>query len=158
MSFGSHLQNILNENKITVSELSRKTGISTNTLYAMIRRNSNNINASNLLKISEALNMPLHVLLKWDSNEEMNHYSKMYEDHSGKSNNDTTYFLEQKLAQVGYSIGGIESEGYLWINYPDGTLEVTETDLKELDESSKSYLKFQLEELKQKNIKDFKKK
>lgn len=75
-----------------------------------------------------------------------------------QSNNDTTYFLEQKLAQIGYSIGGIESEGYLWINYPDGTLEVTETDLKELDQSTSSYLKFRLEELKEMNKKDFRKK
>ena len=71
--------------------------------------------------------------------------------------NDTTYFLEQKLAQIGYSISGIE-EGYIWINYPDGTLEVTGDELKELDESSSSYLKFKLEELKEKNIKDFRKK
>lgn len=83
-------------------------------------------------------------------------YDDNYSDKTVKK--DTTYFLEQKLTQIGYRIGGDESEGYLWITYPDGTLEVTEDDLKELDDSSSSYLKFQLEELKEKKIKDFKKK
>lgn len=66
-----------------------------------------------------------------------------------------TAYLDDQLKQLGYSIGYDEENSFLWINYPDGTLEVTEENLKELDKSAMSYLKFKLEELKQENIKDF---
>ena len=38
--------------------------------------------------------------------------------------------LEEKLKQVGCSTGWAEEDGFLWINYPDGALEVSEKDLK----------------------------
>ena len=63
--------------------------------------------------------------------------------------------LEEKLKQVGCSTGWAEDDGFLWINYPDGALEVSEKDLLELHESTNSFLKFKLEELKQKKINDF---
>lgn len=66
-----------------------------------------------------------------------------------------TAYLDDQLKQLGYSIGYDEENAFLWINYPDGTLEVTEENLKELNKSAMSYLKFKLEELKQENIKDF---
>lgn len=71
-----------------------------------------------------------------------------------KKLNDQVVFEEQ-LKQLGYGLGYDEDDAYLWINYPDGTLEITEDILDNLIERSKSYLKFQLEELKQNNIKDF---
>lgn len=57
--------------------------------------------------------------------------------------------LEQKLAHIGYSIEFAEGheEYFQWINYPDGTLEVTDAELKELDQSTDSFLRFQLQEL-----------
>lgn len=61
---------------------------------------------------------------------------------------DKHHYLEEKLEQIGYSIGGDEGDKWLWINYPDGTIEVNDKDLKELDESMVSYLKFKLDELK----------
>lgn len=64
-------------------------------------------------------------------------------------------FLQEKLASVGCSIGAYEDDAYIWINYPDGTLEVAEADLKELDTSTDSYLRFQLQELREKHKKDF---
>ncbi|MCI8582706.1 MAG: helix-turn-helix transcriptional regulator [Dorea sp.] len=66
-----------------------------------------------------------------------------------------TAYLDEKLKQLGCSIGYNEEDAFLWINYPDGTLEVTEENLKDLDKSTLSYLKFKLEELKQEHIEDF---
>lgn len=63
--------------------------------------------------------------------------------------------LEKKLSSIGYSIGSDGSEGYLWINYPDGSLEVTEEQLLDLDKDTDEYLLFKLEQLKKKHIKDF---
>ncbi len=64
-------------------------------------------------------------------------------------------FLQEKLASVGCSLGAYEEDAYIWINYPDGTLEVTEADLKELDASTDSFLRFQLHELREKRKQDF---
>lgn len=50
MGIGSNLQIALNNHNLTVAELSRKTGISTNTLYAMIRRDNKKIDP-NMLRI-----------------------------------------------------------------------------------------------------------
>lgn len=54
--------------------------------------------------------------------------------------------LERKLEQIGYTLGYNE-DGYLWINYPDGPLDITIKDLEELDKDTDSYLLFKLEEL-----------
>ncbi|MCL2463117.1 MAG: helix-turn-helix domain-containing protein, partial [Defluviitaleaceae bacterium] len=63
--------------------------------------------------------------------------------------------LEDKLKQVGYSTGFDEDNATVWINYPDGTLEVTDDELKELHTSSNEYMRFKLEELKKKRAQDF---
>lgn len=62
--------------------------------------------------------------------------------------------LEKKLEQIGYTLG-YNDDGYMWINYPDGSLEVSVNDLSVLEEDTDSYLRFKLEELKKKNINDF---
>lgn len=62
--------------------------------------------------------------------------------------------LEKKLEQIGYTLR-YNNDGYLWINYPDGVLEVSTDDLLALEMDTDSYLRFKLEELKQKNLKDF---
>lgn len=62
--------------------------------------------------------------------------------------------LEKKLEQIGYTLG-YNDDGYLWINYPDGTLEISMSDLSTLEEDTDSYLQFKLEELKKKNLNAF---
>lgn len=64
-------------------------------------------------------------------------------------------YLDDKLNQVGCRIAFDEDNAMIWIEMPDGTLEVTEQDLKELDDSTVSYLQFKLEELKKKHPEDF---
>lgn len=62
--------------------------------------------------------------------------------------------LEKKLEQIGYTLG-YNDDGYLWINYPDGTLEVGIDDLSALEDDTDSYLQFKLEELKKKSSRTF---
>ena len=57
--------------------------------------------------------------------------------------------LDQKLAAVGCSIGFYEEDAMVWINYPDGTLEVTDEELRALNDSTDSYLRFKLAELRE---------
>lgn len=56
--------------------------------------------------------------------------------------------LEMKLSRVGFSIGFFEDDADLWLNYPDGTLAVTDAELKALDAETDAYLRFKLQELK----------
>jgi transcriptional regulator with XRE-family HTH domain len=77
----------------------------------------------------------------------------------GDPNTGRSYFwygdLEEKMKQVDCSIGGDTAEGYLWIKYPEGTLEVTEADLIELHESTNTFMRFKLDELRKKHAERF---
>ncbi len=66
-----------------------------------------------------------------------------------------TSYLDDKLKQIGCSIGYYEEDAMLWINFPDGELLITKKDLEELDNSTISYLQFKLDELRKKYPKDF---
>lgn len=64
-------------------------------------------------------------------------------------------YLEDKLKQIGYKITFDEDNAMIWIESPEGTLEVTDDEVKELDDSTVSYLQFKIEELKKKHPADF---
>lgn len=64
-------------------------------------------------------------------------------------------YLEDKLKQIGCKLSWNEDDASIWIELPDGTLEVTDKELKDLDDSTASYLRFRLEELKKSHPKDF---
>ena len=66
--------------------------------------------------------------------------------------------FEHKLNKMGYRIIITEAheEEYMFLEYPDGSLEISPDDIIELNESATEYLKFKLYELKNKRIKDFK--
>ena len=63
MGIGKNLKLALKEYDLTVAELSRKTGISTNTFYAMIRRDNNKISPEMLKKICDNTDITVYDLL-----------------------------------------------------------------------------------------------
>lgn len=65
--------------------------------------------------------------------------------------------LNDKLKCVGCSLEFAEvHEEYIeWLEFPDGILEVTDAELKELDQSTDSYLRFKLQELRERHPNDF---
>lgn len=63
MGIGINLKIALKEYDLTVAELSRKTGISTNTLYAMIRRDNQKIDPQMLKKICDNSEITVYDLL-----------------------------------------------------------------------------------------------
>ena len=63
--------------------------------------------------------------------------------------------IQQKLSQVGIAIRRDEGEGYLWLDYSDGTLEITLADLLRLDERATRDLKSMMEDFKDEHIDDF---
>ena len=63
MGFGNTLSNLLKSKNMTVAELAKKTGISSSTLYAIIRRDSDNVNLSAIQKIAHELNVSVETLI-----------------------------------------------------------------------------------------------
>ena len=63
--------------------------------------------------------------------------------------------LDQKLSHIGFSVGYYEDDSIMWINYPDGTLEVSLADLEILNKQANDYLRFLLYDLREKHSKDF---
>ena len=65
--------------------------------------------------------------------------------------------FEQKLNKMGYRIIITEAheEEYMFIEYQDGTLEISSKDLSNIEDSITDYLRFKMYELKKKRAKDF---
>ena len=98
MAVGQNLKRVLTEKKIKVTELAEKTGISTNTLYAIIKRDSLNISYDNLINICEALRISPVELLPHDTEEDISASLKWFE---GQQFLDAFYYELARLNQFG---------------------------------------------------------
>ena len=140
MNIGGRIRVLRTEKALTQKQLGDLCGMAD----SAIRRyesNRGNPTQETLQRIASALGVSVSDLLGQDKQEE--------------PAGDWGLALEQKLAAVGCSIGTYEEDAYIWINYPDGTLEVTEEELRELDESTDSYLRFKLQELRDRHPDSF---
>ena len=81
MGIGVNLKIALKEYDLTVAELSRETGVSTNTLYAMIRRDNQKIDPEMLKKICDNSEITVYDLL--DDYED--YIAKYYDTQSSES-------------------------------------------------------------------------
>ena len=130
MTTGELIRSVRKERGLTQKALGELLGV-TQATVGQYETNPNPPKIETLQKIAEKLGVPVSYLIgstpssAWD------------------------VALDQKLSHVGCSVGYDAEDGYVWINYPDGTLEVTEDSLKELNESVDSYLRFKLAELKE---------
>ena len=66
MGIGLNLKMALRDREMTASELSRKSGVSTNTLYAIINRDSQKVRTDILEKICKNTDISLYELLDYD--------------------------------------------------------------------------------------------
>ena len=90
MCTGKNLQAFLKSRNISIAELARETGISSNTLYATMKRNSN-INLTTMNKLAEYLGVTvdsLHDLIKQETSKEK---EINYQSHNLNINDD--YYL-----------------------------------------------------------------
>lgn len=139
MGVGLRLKEALRIKSLTIKQLAEASGVSVNTLYSITKRDSERVDDILLQRIAAALGVTVDYLM----------------GRGAEPPNLWDYALEQKLAAVGCSIGFYEEDAALWINYPDGTLEVTEEELKALNDSADSFLRFKLAELKESRKADF---
>ena len=86
-------------------------------------------------KIATALKVNINELLNKEDKEKANALS-------------LDFHIEQMARSFGYEITGDPSEGYLILRAPDGEYEIGEEDLKDLHNSTCSFMKFKLQEIK----------
>ncbi|MGL9971593.1 hypothetical protein IGI80_002525 [Enterococcus sp. DIV1420a] len=91
--------------------------------------------------------------------------SALIEDHSfaemlyQETQYETLNLIEEmnyKIIPAGYSITEKLEEGDLWMNSPRGTFPIALSEIKELNGELDSFIRFKLEELKDKHKEDFK--
>lgn len=140
MDIGVRIKEIRKSKGLSQMEVAQKAGIAVNSLR-LYEAGKRQPRAEQMCDIASALDTSVGELLG------------ILAEHTQKGSWD--YSLEQKLAAVGCSIGFYEEDAALWINYPDGTLEVTEEELKALNDSADSFLRFKLAELKESRKADF---
>lgn len=68
MAIGKNLKRILTQEDITVQELARKSGVSANTIYGIIKRDNETVKPEILKNIVNTLNISTRDLLDIDSN------------------------------------------------------------------------------------------
>lgn len=138
MAIGDNIRYYRRKLGISQKELGEKIGGTSQQQIGRWENGDKNPKIETQIKIAAALNVPVSLL----------------NDSLGWLKEPEYKPLEQKLEQLGYTLG-YNDEGYLWINYPDGTLEISLEDLISLEEDTDSYLQFKLDEFKKKNIKNF---
>lgn len=152
MSEGNNIQRIRKEKGLTQSQLAKKAGIS----EISVRKYESGERKPKLetaRKIACALNVYIsEVIDDWSdfSQEEIK------KDMASEANECFWLsHLENKLNQIGCSLKQDEDNCQLWIQFPDGLQEVTEKQLKELDDDTIDYLNFKLNDLRAKHPDDF---
>lgn len=138
MTIGDKIRNYRKLAGLTQNELAQKCEVAEITIR-QYEGNKRQPRIEQLIKIADALNISSNDLLGDEQRTKIPY----------------TYHLEEDLKRIGCRLAWDEDDAYLWIEMPEGTIEVTEDQLKELEDSTISFLKFKLEELKQKNPKDF---
>ncbi len=137
MSIGENIKRIRKVKNLTQKQLGERCGIQESNIRKY-ELGGANPKLETQIKIAAALGVPVSQL----------------NDSLGWLKEPEYKPLEKRLEQIGYTLG-CNDDGYLWINYPDGTLEVSTDDLSALEKDTDSYLQFKLEELKKKNINNF---
>lgn len=143
MTIGQIIYNRRKQLGLTLEDVGNAVGVGKSTVKKWEDGYISNMKRDKIALLAKALDIPVEYLVGDDSNNEVN-----YE----------YYEIEEKLKFVGCKLGFYEEDAYLWIEFPDGSLEITEKDLSELNKSTNDFLKFKLMELRSERPKDFRKK
>jgi transcriptional regulator with XRE-family HTH domain len=149
---GEKIQKLRKEKGLTQAELAKKSGLS----EISIRKYENNDRKPKLetiRKIAIALDVYMNELIENWSNFSQ---AEIIRDMADEDNQYFwTAYLEDKLRQVGCKLVHDEDNYQTWIEFPDGAQEVTDSQLKELDNSTIDFINFKLDELRKKYPNDF---
>ena len=158
MTTGERIREARKKAGMTQAQLSEQSGIAAISIH-QYEAGKRQPQIERLLRVASILNVPIEQLVDMETASEYTKavikMSKADTAEEEEPSGPWGLALEQKLAAVGCSIGTYEEDAYIWINYPDGTLEVTEEELQELDQSTDSFLRFKLQELREKHKDSF---
>lgn len=154
-TFGQRLRDLRNSRGISQNELSKHIGVSKSSVN-MYERDEREPGFETLEAIADFFNVNMDYLLSGKTERaEKVQYIQIGPSDTGFPYGFYLYdlgFLEFKLR----SIDCFLSEDNTTIKFPDGILTVTEEELRELDQSTDSYIRFKLQELREKNRGNFK--
>lgn len=107
MAIGTNIKNICLEKGISLKELSKRSGISVNTIYTLTREDPENARGDTLAPIAKTLNVPVDVLLGRNAIKDwaVELSPTMY-------NYLNKYFYEYENLDCGVSIKDISGEKY----------------------------------------------
>lgn len=145
MTKGERIKYLRESKGLTQTELAEKIGSTKQNVYKYENGIITNIPSDKIECLADVLDVTPSYLMGW-------------EDNSNEEIDNEYYEIEEKLKFVGCKLGFYEEDAYLWIEFPDGSLKITEKDLSELNKSTNDFLKFKLMELRSERPKDFRKK
>lgn len=142
MTIGERIRHIRQQKGMTQKQVADSCGMADSAIRKY-ESGSQLPKIETLQRIADALEIPITELLGSEKSE--------------KSSPFWTIDLNDKLRCVGcaYKFAEGHEEYFQWIEYPDGTLEVSDEELRELNDSTNSYLRFKLQELREKRKGDF---
>ena len=158
MTTGERIKVARKKAGMTQAQLSEQSGIAAISIH-QYEAGKRQPQIERLLRVASVLHVPIEQLIDVETaSEYTKEVIKLSKAHTTEDEPHGPWglSLERKLEAVGCSIGFYEEDAYIWINYPDGTLEVTEAELAELDKSTDSFIRFKLQELRENHPNDFK--
>lgn len=153
MTVGERIREIRQKAGLTQKQLADRMGV-TPSQIGQYERGLVNPSNTQIKKFADALNIPFEILLA----DQINNIVQADKDKADYKRISYRVYteIEQKFSHINYSIDGDESEGYSWINYPDGTLNINENDLEQINIMCNKFLHFLLADLKETKKNDFK--
>ena len=107
MAIGTNIKNICLEKGISLKELSKRSGISVNTIYTLTREDPENARGDTLAPLAKALNVSVDVLLGRNAIKEWAYeFNSMLYDCLKK------YYYDYENLECGVSIKDISDEKY----------------------------------------------
>lgn len=157
MAIGENLKRICKEKGITLTELSKLSGISVKTIYYITANDPKSISTTTMEKLCKALEIDSYRLCM--DPEEYEAHMKKIDDYIRQHENDELkqepQHIDVTLPEGVYLIEDYEPipglYGYaedLKIIYPDGTIELTQEEMYLLKENIRRYVAFTLENFK----------
>ena len=139
MGFGFNLSSALKQYGLSAAELSRRTGIPVQTIYSMIRRDSEKIDINLCHRIEEAFYVPGLYLATPVMD---------FADY-GSVRMDLRWESMERILPKGYSLEWDEENSSTILKYPDGTVirDINERDLERILQEIEDFLAFKLERL-----------
>ncbi|MBQ9384673.1 MAG: helix-turn-helix transcriptional regulator [Ruminiclostridium sp.] len=140
------IENLCNQANITITQLCKELNISRSSLSELNAGRTKQLSVAVMRKISEYFNVSVDWLA--GSTEPRSETAPDMAD---------DMWLERKLNKMGYRIIITEAheEEYIFLEYPDGTLEISPKDLDSIEDNITDYLGFIMYELKKKRAKNF---